>query len=431
MVLNAYVETYGCTANVVDSEVIKDLLERHGVQIVNSISDADIIIVNTCTVREETDRKICKRLHSLRSPNYDGKRIIVTGCMAAAQPALVSEVLPKASLISPDAIENVTRALYSNSRIIALKAKERKVPIPRYKGGVIYSIAIERGCLGSCSYCIVKRARGDLISAAPHEVVEAVRYAVSRGAKEVRLTGQDIAVYGLDIGLTLPSLLEELLKSVAGNFRIRLGMMNPDTLKLIVDELLDLMSHDGRVYRFFHIPVQSGDDYVLKMMGRNYTASLFKQLVRKIRDRLPDASIATDILVGFPGESECAFQKSVLLIKEVSPDKVHVARYAPRPHTVAAKFEQIPENVKKARSSYIINVSQGALLQRNIGFVNRTSQVLVTELRAGGIIGRMNNYKPVVITNGRSELLGREITVKITEARPAYLKAIPTSAHRG
>ncbi|RLE49732.1 MAG: hypothetical protein DRJ31_03790 [Candidatus Methanomethylicota archaeon] len=418
--MKAYMETYGCAANVVDTNVVKGFLKEAGIELAQSPAEADVLIINTCTVRDETDIRICKRLNELKALYRRGKKVIVMGCLAAAQPALVKELMPNASIITPDTLDQIIAAVKSPSKYVATRPQERRVYIPKHTGEVIYTISVSRGCLGNCAYCIVKRARGDLVSADMDEVVKAVKDAVKSGAKEIRLTSQDLAVYGLDKGFTLVDLLKKISREVDGKFKIRLGMMNPNSLAPILDDVLNMMSSDERFYRFFHIPVQSGDDEVLKMMRRKYNVSLFKHVVWKIRKQLPDASIATDIIVGFPGESEEAFRHTLQLIDEVKPDKVHVARYTPRPHTPAAKLKQIPDSVKKSRSELLMRKVEEVTLERNLALVGKVVNILLVEKKGEGIIGRMDNYKPVVVLDPQLKP-GDEVPVVIDKAKSIYL----------
>ena len=425
--MKVYIETYGCAANVADTEVMKTMLEKAGVTLVDSLEDADVIVVNTCTVRRETEEKMLKRIRQLSKLS---KKLVVAGCMAKAQPGLVFSVAPKASLISPQQVERILEVVKADARMVLLggRVREGKM-LPEYREGAVYTLAVADGCLGECAYCIVKRARGDLRSFSVDSLVAAVSRAVERGAREVRLTAQDLAAYGRDLGENLVRLLAEM-RGVKGEFRVRLGMMNPDTAASFFSDLVALLKEEPRFYKYLHMPVQSGDNRVLRLMRRRYTVELFEKLVRELRRELPMACLATDVIVGFPGEDEEAFENTCRLLERVQPDKVHIARYSVRPHTLAATYPQLPEPVKKRRSQYLTELVAELTLKRNLEFVGREEKALLVEVKGEGAVGRLDNYKPVVVRNVDAEaVLGKFADVVIEEAAPIYLVGRAVSLH--
>ncbi|MCS7385702.1 MAG: tRNA (N(6)-L-threonylcarbamoyladenosine(37)-C(2))-methylthiotransferase [archaeon GB-1867-005] len=416
-----YVETYGCSANVADTNIMVTLLKKAGYEVVDSIDEADVVILNTCTVRGESERKMVKRLKELEKLRQRlNFKLVVAGCLAKAQPALIAKISPKASMLAPQLIEEVVEVVKDDSRIIKILGEGKRRTLPKHFEGVKFTVPIAEGCIGSCTYCIVKVARGRLRSYPPEEIVEAVECAVKAGAREIRLTAQDTAAYGLDIGTSLPELVEKITE-IPGDFMIRIGMMNPDGALKMLDKLLKVYESD-KVYKFIHIPLQSGDDRILKLMRRKYTSSQFIQLAREFRRRFPEGFIATDVIVGFPTEDEAAFNNTLKVISEVEPDKVHVARYSPRPHTEAAALPQIPEAVKKKRSKIMTNLSLKIGLKRNIPLVGRVEEALAVDEGYGGTIkARLNNYK-IVVFNGDPSIIGEKVKVKIVEASPIQLR---------
>lgn len=416
-----YLETYGCSANTADTNIMVTLLKGAGYEVVDSIEVADVVILNTCTVRGETERKMIKRLKELEKLRQKlNFKLVVAGCLAKAQPALIARISPEASMISPQQIEEVVEVVKDDSRVIKIKGDGERRVLPKYFEGVKFTVPIAEGCIGSCTYCIVKVARGRLKSYPLEKIVEAVKCAVKAGAKEVRLTAQDTAAYGLDIGTSLPELVRKVVE-IPGNFMVRIGMMNPEGALRMLDELLEVYESE-KVYKFIHIPLQSGDDRILKLMRRKYTSSQFIELARAFRRKFPEGFIATDVIVGFPTEDEEAFNNTVKVISEVEPDKIHVSRYSPRPHTEAAALPQLPEKVKKERSKIMTELALKIGLKRNLPHVGRVEEVLAVDEGYGRTVkARMKNYK-IVVFKADPSIIGRWAKVKIAEASPIQLK---------
>ncbi len=424
-----YTETYGCTFNLADTRFIEAEFLSRGWRLVSRPEEADVIIVNTCVVRLDTELAMVRRLKRLRKYLEDGKRIVVTGCMVTALPSLIAENLPGALMLSPSALDEVYNAVvggFSGYFGVGLPGRRADI-IPPYRGELTYILPIGTGCIGSCSFCIVKVARGRLRSYSPDGIYRAFRAAVRGGAKEVYLTSQDTAVYGLDIGYPLPKLLRLLLR-VPGEYRVRIGMFNPLPLKLIIDDLLPIY-RDPRVYKFVHLPVQSGDDGVLRAMRRGYTVSDFLSLVKKIRSSVPDVQLVTDIIVGYPGETEEAFENTLRLVEKVRPDRVHVARFTSRPHTPASALKQLPDDVKKRRSRILTELVQKIAYENNLRYVGRELRVLVVgRSPKGQIEARSDDYRVVILEKGGDKLIGKFIYVEIVDAGPFYLKGVPVSS---
>jgi MiaB/RimO family radical SAM methylthiotransferase len=305
-------------------------------------------------------------------------------------------------------------------RIIDVGPDRRSVfELPTYDGSsrrLVIPVAV--GCLGSCSYCIMPISRGRLSSCQPQKISSLFAEAVSKGVKEVYLVAQDLASYGLDIGTSLPALLRELLKH-EGDYMIRLGMMEPSTLSVIARELLDLYP-DARMYKYLHLPLQSGSDRILQLMNRRYTSDSFVELVDLFRSRV-DVFLATDVIVGFPTETEEDFERTCKVLERISPDKVHVARYALRPFTKAASMPQLSDHVKKERSRVLDFLVKELTLKRNLRYVGKEVEVLLTDIAPKeGLVGRMPDYRPVAVKCDR-DMLWKRVTVVIEEAKPHVL----------
>ena len=419
--MRVYIESYGCAMNMADGQLMAELLAEAGHTPVETPEEADIIILNTCTVRADTERRMVKRISELLAL---GKRLVVAGCLASAQPGLVHKISPEISLLSARAVEAVVEVVEAKGSTYILEPRPRR-RLPRFSRRLIFTVPIAEGCTGSCAYCIVRVARGPLRSYRPESIVRAVEEAVRKGAREVRLTAQDTGVYGLDIGTNLAELLEAVC-AVRGRFMIRVGMMNPDAALRILDELLDAYE-DPKIYKFVHLPVQTGDDELLRVMGRRYTVQDFLTVVEAFRKRFPELSLATDVMVGLPGEDEEAFKRTLALLKRVKPDKTHVARYTPRPHTRAAAMpEQVPEPEKKRRSRLTSALALRIGLEKNEALVGRRLRCLVLDegREEGQLEARSMNYKPVYFKGPRC-LLGELLELDIIGAGPYFLIAKP------
>jgi MiaB-like tRNA modifying enzyme len=280
-------------------------------------------------------------------------------------------------------------------------------------------VNIAEGCNGGCSFCIVRKARGRLVSRSPEEIVEEVRRIAGEGIAEVQLAAMDSAAYGQDIGTSLPELLEEVA-SVPGNFMVRVGMMNPDSLRPILCELM--ASYESpRIYKLLHIPVQSGSDRTLLSMGRSYSAADFLEMVRVFRSSFPDLSVITDAIAGFPGEEDADFGQTLDLIRSLQPDKVNVTRFSRRPGTAAARLYDMPDRIKKDRSRELTRLWMEIAGRRNRRYVGEVVEALVTERgRGGSMKARAANYAGIVVVGAPP--MGCLYRIRITEANPFYLK---------
>ncbi|MCQ4448443.1 MAG: tRNA (N(6)-L-threonylcarbamoyladenosine(37)-C(2))-methylthiotransferase [Sulfolobales archaeon] len=409
--MRVYIETYGCALNRGDSAIMATVLSERGHEITENLNEAEVVIINTCAVRLETEERMKQRIRELRRT---GKRLVVAGCLAGALPATVSALAPEASILGPQAVERITEVVESPERQVILEGT-KAVKVPRMLEGKIFIVPIADGCAGECSFCITKLARRKLRSYPMREIVEAVKEAVAKGAVEVELTAQDTAAYGLDLGgkVRLPDLVEKVAE-IEGNFMVRVGMMTPEQAMSIVDGLVEALNME-KVYKFVHLPVQSGSDKVLKLMNRKYTIDEYKRLVKELRSKVPGLSVATDIIVGHPGEDEEDFQQTLDLMKELRFERIHLAMYSIRPNTVSAGLPQVPDSVKKERMKTAMGLYESIAYDIHSEYVGKTVEVLTTELgRKGSVIGRLRNYIPVVVKNESS--LGNWVKVVIEEA---------------
>ena len=401
-----YVESYGCTMNHGEGRELAETMSELGFESGTSAQEADVVVLNTCTVVETTEKHMIARISELRSQE---KKVIVTGCMAKAQPGRISIRLPDSPIISP---EN-----YSSFRdIVSERYGIQGCPTSvEFSSDAILPIA--QGCLGNCSYCITKLARGNLHSYDMGSLLNKFNTQVERGSKEILITAQDTASYGRDIGTDLPALLRSMLET-KGDYRLRIGMSDPESVKRVHEGIEEQMD-DTRLYRFLHIPVQSGSNDILKAMRRKYSVEMFLELVDDIRAAVKDVSIATDIICGFPGESEEDHEKTMQLIRTLKADTVNITRFSPRPGTDAARMTQIHGRISSKRSSELTSLKNETELQNNEAMIGKRFESLATEKGKDATIFRTGNYRPVIIKNDVK--LGSFAEIEVTEAKPTYL----------
>ncbi len=405
MAMKVYVETYGCTANQGDSQGMRNAIVASGGTIVERPEEADVIVVNTCAVTEPTSRSMLKAIGK-----HKNKRVIAAGCMAAAQPYLLR------------GLENVECApapgAEAVARVLGLEPGDG-TPLLRGRTAII---PIARGCAGRCSYCIVRLVRGPLRSLPPSAVEASVKKALDMGATEIFLTAQDAGAYGMDIGLRLPDLMRALLKPEGGH-RMRLGMMNPFSIADIVDSLAEVLNHPV-MYRFAHIPVQSGSDRILKLMNRPYTEEQYSGIVKRLKARVPGLTLSTDYIVGFPTESDADFALTMDDLRRNGPLKVNITRFSPRPGTPAAAMEGLPFSIKKQRSRALTRLHHEITSAYMRASVGRRLSVLVTgEGKPGTAVARDDSYHMVVIP--RPIPPGTRMDVKICGASTTYMVGKP------
>jgi tRNA A37 methylthiotransferase MiaB len=367
-----FIETYGCRYNFGDSAKLSEILRHNGNIIVNSEDDADIIIINTCTVVGPTERRMLRRLSRFRDRN-----LYVTGCMPAVQREAIMAVSTPI-IISPDSIQEKYRSICTVSA----------------DGGGIVQVA--QGCPGACTYCITRYARGPLRSFPLPDIRDQVMAFVRLGIPEIQLTAQDVSAWGMDTGLSLAGLLVDLNR-IPGRYFIRAGMMNPATVMRDLDALIEAFAGD-HIFRFIHLPVQSGSDPVLRRMGRGYTVRDFEEIVSAFRRAYPDITLMTDMIVGFCGETEDDFARSLDLVERTRPSKVNVTRYSARPITPLAAEKDFPDFVKKDRSRAMNALAERVYSAHNRTLLGQRVPVLVTEqIREGSVMARTPNYTGVVI----------------------------------
>lgn len=367
-----YIETYGCTYNSGDAEKLLRVLESQGCTRVGTASLADVVILNTCTVIASTERHMLRILEKYRDQD-----LYVAGCMPLVQLEKIQGVCSP-GVITPEDIYQKYQALPLTCMV---------------PSGIVQ---IAQGCLGSCAYCITRKARGPLVSFPQREIVTQVEACARAGIPEIQLTAQDVSAWGRDTGQTLPVLLERLNR-IEGNFLLRIGMMNPKTLLSVLPGMLDAF-HLEKVFRFAHLPVQSGSNRVLDQMGRGYTREDFLAITDTLKSRVPDLNLMTDVIVGYPGETEEEFGETLDLIERVRPYKVNVTRFSRRDHTPVATVKEFPDFVKKDRSRMVLAIAERIYHRNNAEWIGKNVPFLVTEKRKpGSVLCRTGNYLNIVL----------------------------------
>ena len=406
-----YFETAGCPANFADSELMAGLLKQAKFEIVNNIDEAYIVILNTCTIKSPTETSFFKRLKEVEELEQR-KLIIVAGCV----PQINSKQLKKYPLIGPNQIHNVVEVVEEalNDNVIKLLAREEKPPlnIPRIRNSPLISIIpISRGCQGNCTFCITKAARGHLASYPIDQIVQETKSALKDGAKEIWLTSHDNGCYGIDLNTNLAQLLQELVK-IPPEFKLRIDDINPEHLLKYLDQFLVVFASE-KIYKYLSLPVQSGNNEILKSMNRNYTAEQFTQLTKKIKDRFPQTTISTDLIVGYPGETDEQHWETLNLIREVSPDVINISKFWPRPSTAAVLLKTLSEEVIQDRFSSLASICQNITILQNEKWVGWEGYVVINEKspEEKQWIGRNFAYKPILVEGNFK--LGDIVKVKI------------------
>ncbi len=413
-----FIKTYGCSFNQADSENMAGLLQKSkNFDIVDSEEKADLVIINSCTVKNNAETKFWRDVKNIKKPK------ILAGCVPQAERDK-SKFLGF-SVIGTNQITNVVEVaeetLKGNTVQLLKKEKNPRLNIPKVrKNSIIEILPINEGCLGSCNFCATKFARGHLLSYDPDEIAKQAREALNEGVKELWLTSQDTACYGYDIKTNIVSLLRKLLE-MKRDFKIRLGMGNPDFLPDYLDELIEVFK-DERMFKFIHIPLQAGSDNVLKLMKREYEVKTFIEIIEKFRKVHPDITIATDIIVGYPGETEKDFQKTVDILKLTKPDVINVSRFWARPGTLAAKKKQLDSNIIKERGIRLTEVFHKISEENNKKWQNWKGNIMISEYGKNNTsIGRNYSYKPVIV-KGKYDF-GTELNVKINKTTIFDLRA--------
>ncbi|WP_123534915.1 tRNA (N(6)-L-threonylcarbamoyladenosine(37)-C(2))-methylthiotransferase [Halosimplex salinum] len=394
-----HIETYGCTANRGESRQIERALRDGGHHPAEGPAEADVAILNTCTVVEKTERNMLRRAEELDAETPAD--LVVTGCMALAQGEEFAQADLEAEVLHWDEVPEYVR----NGECPTTTPDTEPI-----LDGVVGILPIARGCMSDCSYCITKQATGRIDSPPVDENVEKARALVHAGAKEIRITGQDTGVYGWDRNQgesLLPELLERIC-DIDGEFRVRVGMANPKGVHGVREELARVFAENEEIYDFLHAPVQSGSDDVLADMRRQHEVSEYVEVVETFDEHLEEWTLSTDFIVGFPTETDRDFQQTMALLRETRPEKINVTRFSKRPNTDAADMKGLGGTVKKERSSAMTDLKMEVMDEVYESMVGDVRSVLLTEDGTDeSLVGYDRAYRQVAIPG--AETAGAEV----------------------
>lgn len=408
-----YIEAHGCAASYSDSEMISGILSGAGHTLTGDRSESDIGVLVTCSVKDATANRMIHRIKTMGD-----RPLVVAGCMPKAEQKTVERFAGNASMMGPNALGNTLDVV--NDTLVGIRRTELdadesdKLTLPRVRINQAISIMqIATGCMSDCSFCQTKLAKGDISSHRVGDIVRQIRHDIRDGCREVWLSSTDNGCYGLDIGTDLPSLINAIVR-LDGDFMVRVGMMNPMYMPRIRDSLLRSYESE-KVYKFLHIPVQSGNDDTLMGMRRGHTAKTFRGMVEQFRRKFPHSTVSTDVIVGFPTESDEDFADTVSLIKETRPDMINLSRYAARPGTEAARMPQISTDIVQQRSRTLHDIARRISLESNERWIGWRGYVLFSEMSSGGVRGRNEAYRPVHVDGAELSLYQNVLVKGATE----------------
>ena len=397
------------------------LLLECGHEKTSTINKADLIILNTCVVKAPTENKIKDKIRKL-SKNYP---LIIAGCLPQVMSDWCKENVPDAALIGVDHFFDICYAVdavinhknfYKISREQIFSEEPKRIRARELTG----IIEISKGCTGQCTYCIVRLAKGPLVSKSSELILHEAHTAITEGCKEIWLTAQDTASYGVDIDSNLPEIVNKIVE-IPGDFIIRIGMMNADYALQIMPELKQMFEHP-KVYSFIHLPLQAGSDRVLTNMKRKYTKTEYENLIRELRKER-NFTISTDIITGFPGESDEDFAETKELMERIKFDIVNISKYGDRKGTVASRSrEKIPTEIVKERSAEISKIASKMTLERNKNWIGWQGKALALRIdkKSSSVLLRNRFYKLIAIQD-TTLALGKWYEVKIKDARKTRL----------
>ena len=424
-----YIETYGCQMNVYDSELIAGLLEKCGYQETKEISNADAIFLNTCAIREKAEETVHNKLSNLQYLKNNKPEMIlgVLGCMAQNLKDSLLESKPYVDVIlGPDSYRRIPEIIKERNKNLFHQVDTRLSKFEVYEdlfpsrhSGINAWISISRGCDKFCTFCIVPFTRGRERSRSMVGILDEVEHAVSKGFVEITLLGQNVNSYRTDMG-RFPELLQAVA-NIDGVKRIRYTSPHPLDMD---EELLQVMKDNDNICNYIHLPLQAGSDRILKRMNRTYDQKGFLELVDKIKYYLPQCSISTDIIVGFPGETDTEFQETLNVMRQVNFNHAFMFKYSSRPGTKAAEYsDQIKEKTKQLRLEEVISLQKKITLNMNEKLINKTLPILIeknSKKSANQWAGRTEGNAWVVFDKN-NEKIKDIVDVKIVDAKGVTL----------
>lgn len=407
------IHTFGCKVNIYESEYVTNLMQEKGYKMIEITDKADIYIINTCSVTNEADKKDRKLIHTIRK-NHPESILLVMGCYSQLKPFEIDGDIVIGNKYKSDVVSLIETYLSNHQKIIKVdditKTNFEDMYINRFLTHTRAFVKIQDGCNAYCAYCTIPYARGGIRSKDFDKVVDEITNLVKNGYREIVLTGIHTGRYGIDKHTNLESLLKELVK-IPGIFRIRLSSIE---INEITDGIIDLISRNEIMAKHLHIPLQSGSNNILKAMNRRYTVDFFLKRVSEIRKKIPDISLTTDLIVGFPGESEENFRETIDTLNKIKFTKIHTFPYSKRSGTKAANMSnQIDGITKKCRVREVISLSDKSELAFYQEKINQIYDGIVETRKDGKKIVITTNYIPVEINLNVDNFT--EVKVKITK----------------
>lgn len=421
--MKIYLETHGCTFNQADTDIMANILAKK-YDIVYDVEEADVIILNTCYVKLPTEQKMITKIRKYKT-EFPDKKLIIGGCMVEVDDKRLEKFAGDDCWVGPHKLDKVDEVVEKaiNGEVVHEYGKTRAIKAGKGKKNsesLVHILQICEGCNGQCTFCCTRIARGFLISYPIDVIVEEAKDAVEHGCKELQVTAQDTACFGMDTGESFADLLNKL-GAIEGDFRIRVGMMNPQSIKNQLHEVIDAFKNNDKIFNFVHLPIQSGSPKVLKEMNRKHTLDEYKYILNEFRKEIPQMSLATDIIVGYPTETEEDFNQTLELLKEIKPDIVHISKYMHRPGAKSNHLKEIDHNIMKNRSHRVNQVKTEVMLEKNKEYENTIQNVLITSKgSSGGYVGYTDSYKNVIVDEAE---IGLFMDVKIIEGKRTYLLA--------
>ncbi|KAI3513427.1 hypothetical protein L1887_20761 [Cichorium endivia] len=409
-----FLKTFGCSHNQSDSEYMAGQLSAFGYSISDNAEGADLWLINTCTVKSPSQSAMDTLISKCKSAK---KPLVVAGCVPQGSRDL--KELEGVSVVGVQQIDRVVEVVEETLKGHEVRLLTRKtlpsLDLPKVrKNKYVEILPINVGCLGACTYCKTKHARGHLGSYTVDSLVGRVKSVVDDGVKEIWLSSEDTGAYGRDIGVNLPILLNAIVAALPsnGSTMLRIGMTNPPYILEHLKEIAEILRHPC-VYSFLHVPVQSGSDAILTAMNREYTVGDFRKVVDTLTELVPGLQIATDIICGFPGETDEDFAQTVELIKDYKFSQVHISQFYPRPGTPAARMKKVASNIVKKRSRELTSVFESFTPYN--GMEGSIEKIWITDIATDEIhlVGHTKGYVQVLVI-GPESLLGSSATVKIT-----------------
>ena len=408
--------------NLSDAERIASVLESIKYKKTSNINEADLIVVTMCSVRQSAVDRVYGLDEKFRKLKDSNKQLItiLTGCILKRDRKKMSEIFEYVLDIKnikklPQILKNQTNHI-SGDR---LKYDTNYLDItPKYASKFSANVPIMTGCNNFCSYCVVPYTRDREISRPAEEIISEIKNLIKNGCKEIWLLGQNVNSYR-DSKTNFPKLLK-MINDIPGNFWIRFTSSHPKDFN---DEVINVMAECKKVTPYLNLPVQSGDDKILRAMNRHYTVKDYKNKIKKLRKNIPDISLSTDIIVGFSGETKKQFENTAKLFREIKFDMAYINKYSPRAGTAAAKLkDNVSWDEKKRREKVLTEILKQTALEKNKKLVGKELLVLINENRGDDYFGKDEHYKTIKVKSSKN-ILGKLVKVKITEASPFILKA--------